>query len=233
MNAGRDVERLIAGWLLEEAADRAPDRVLDAARRSIDRTRQRRFVAAWREPVYVSPIKFAAAAAVVAIAVIGGAFFGRMTAPSGVGSPGTAPSTAPAATGDAAAALVAYRAARDEICTRYTTEANPMKRAAEGIYDPNTTPAGRATKIEALERFVALYGDLIGELRAIDPPPAVATDHIAHVARFEDLRDMIDQIVVVLKEGDLEGAERIDLATEPIAANIEAFEREYVVARCP
>src|SRR5687767_139547 len=111
MNAGRDVERLITGWLAEEAAVRAPDRVLEAARTSIDRTRQRRWVAAWREPMYISPFKIATAAAVMAVAVVGGAFFGRATAP-GFGGPPVPTASPPAAT-DALVTLDAYRVARN------------------------------------------------------------------------------------------------------------------------
>ena len=49
MNAGHDVERLISDWLASEAPVRAPDRVLESAGNVIDRTKQRRFAAAWRE----------------------------------------------------------------------------------------------------------------------------------------------------------------------------------------
>ena len=74
MNAGRDVERLIAGWLSEEAPGRAPDRILDAAGRVIDRTNQRRFVVAWRLPT-MNPLARLAAVAVVAVVAVGGALF--------------------------------------------------------------------------------------------------------------------------------------------------------------
>jgi hypothetical protein len=79
MNAGPDVERLITGWLHNEAPKRAPDRILVDARTVIDRTRQRRFVAGWREPMF-SMRGLAATAVVVAVAVgIGGSlyFLGR------------------------------------------------------------------------------------------------------------------------------------------------------------
>ena len=233
MNAGRDVERLIAGWLVEEAADRAPDRVLEATRRSIDRTRQRRFVAAWREPMYLSPLKITAAAAVVAVALLGAAYFGRMTAPAGVGAPPAAPTTAPASSG-VDTSFVAYRNARDAICIRYVSEADPMKAAFdEGVYDDELTAAERAPKIDAMTRFVGLYDRLIGDLANLDAPPAIAGDHAANVARFEDLRNLIDQIVTALRAGNIDGAQGIDFATEPVAGGIEAFERANVLAHCP
>ncbi len=78
MNAGPDVERLISGWLREEAPGRAPDRVLEAAGRTIDRTRQRRFVAGWRESMF--GLRGLAAAAAIAALVVAGAFY--VTRPS-------------------------------------------------------------------------------------------------------------------------------------------------------
>lgn len=70
MNAGPDVERLISGWLLEEAPGRAPDRILEAAGRTIDRTHQRRFVAGWRPRTMFERLAAAAVSAVLAIGAI-------------------------------------------------------------------------------------------------------------------------------------------------------------------
>ena len=93
MNAGPDVERLIASWLVEEAPARAPDRILDAAGRVIDRTNQRRFVAAWRLPDMSSASRMVAAAVIV-MAVGLGAFLALSRPASGPGS-----SASPAVTG--------------------------------------------------------------------------------------------------------------------------------------
>jgi hypothetical protein len=91
MNAGPDVERLIAGWLVEEAPGRAPDRILEAAGRVIDRTRQRRFVVAWREDM--TGIRGLAAAAVLAtVAIAGIVYFARPSL-----GPGGPPSPSPSA----------------------------------------------------------------------------------------------------------------------------------------
>ena len=73
MNAGRDVERLIADWFVEEAVLRAPDRVLLTAGRAIDRTKQRRLGAAWRAILMPVP-RLVAAAAVIGVLLVGGAF---------------------------------------------------------------------------------------------------------------------------------------------------------------
>ena len=107
MNAGPDVERLISGWLHEEAPGRAPDRILEAAGRTIDRTRQRRFGAVWRESM--SGLRGLAAAAVLGALVVAGAFYvlrpalgpGNQPSPSITASPsasaGAPPSAAPSA----------------------------------------------------------------------------------------------------------------------------------------
>jgi hypothetical protein len=98
MNAGRDVERLIADWFVEEAVLRAPDRVLTDAGRAIDRTKQRRLHAAGRTiQMPVSPRL--ATAAVLGVLVVGGALLAMRpslvsvaTSPSPLVSP-TAPSS--------------------------------------------------------------------------------------------------------------------------------------------
>ena len=95
MNAGPDVERLISDWLTEEAPAHAPDRILDAAARTIDRTKQRRLVAAWRDTMTISLGRLAAAAAVVLAAIVGAGLLGRAsvsvaapaTSTQAVGSP--------------------------------------------------------------------------------------------------------------------------------------------------
>ena len=92
MNAGPDVERLISNWLVEEAPERAPDRILGAAAQTIDRTKQRRLGAAWREPMTLSMSRLVAAAVIVVAAVVGAGWIGRSTAIVGDG-PTTAPAT--------------------------------------------------------------------------------------------------------------------------------------------
>jgi hypothetical protein len=104
MSAGRDVERLIADWFVEEAVLRAPDRVLDEASRVVDRTRQRRLGAAWRAIPMSAPLRLAAAA-VIGVLAIGGALllFGR-AGQSNVGGPSPSPSPTSSAPASIAAA---------------------------------------------------------------------------------------------------------------------------------
>jgi hypothetical protein len=97
MNAGPDVERLIAGWLVEEAPGRAPDRILESAGRVIDRTHQRRFGVAWRESM--TGIRGLAAAAVLGAIVVAGAYYlvGPSLGPSGQPTPSPSAQPTPSA----------------------------------------------------------------------------------------------------------------------------------------
>ena len=96
MKAGTDVERSIAQWLAEESPGRAPDRILTNAATTIDRTKQRRFAVAWREPVTLSMRGLVAFAAVIVIVVAGAAWLGRSTAAVGGPVPTTSPAPASA-----------------------------------------------------------------------------------------------------------------------------------------
>jgi hypothetical protein len=81
----------IAAWLEEQAIDGAPDRLVEATRRHLERTNQRRVVwPAWR----TSPMnmRFVVAAAVIVIAVVGGyLILPRVTGP-GTAQPTPTPS---------------------------------------------------------------------------------------------------------------------------------------------
>jgi hypothetical protein len=105
MNAGRDVERLIADWFVEEAVLRAPDRVLEDAGRAIHRTKQRRLGAAWRPIRMSAPLRLAAAA-VLGVLVVGGVLIIARPSGANFGAPATpsilpTPATSPAASSSA------------------------------------------------------------------------------------------------------------------------------------
>jgi hypothetical protein len=107
MSAGRDVERLIALWLVEEAADGAPDRVLDSTRERLDHTRQRPR-AAWRPSMNPSLVRLTAVSAVVVVAVAAIMLLKPSPGPGGPPPPTALPTAttgAAATTSSGAAAL--------------------------------------------------------------------------------------------------------------------------------
>lgn len=104
MNARRNPEVLIDAFLAEGVSD-LPDRVFDAVRSDIHRTRQRVVIGPWREPNLITPIRLAVAAAIVVIAgsiawsQLGAPLLGPgdrpEPSPTAAPSPTTAPSTTP------------------------------------------------------------------------------------------------------------------------------------------
>lgn len=230
MNAGRDVERLIAGWLADEAASRAPDRVLDAARVTIDRTRQRRWVAAWREPMFINPLRAAVLAGVLVIALVGGAFVGRATAPDGAG---VQPTSSPAASALPGTSLEQYRTARNEICTRYASAVDPLKPQLEGLHDAATSPADRAAKAAVLLQIVTQLEAMVRELDGLEAPADLAADNRAYVTRYQDMNLLIRKLLTRVNEGDLEAAAAIDDAIDVLNGPMLAFETGNGLELCP
>ena len=99
MNAGRDVERLIADWLVEESPGRAPDRILATAAHTIDRTKQRPLAAErglripWRLRTMNSLTRLAAIAVVAVVAVGGAVYLLRQPVAQNVGTSSAGPAT--------------------------------------------------------------------------------------------------------------------------------------------
>jgi hypothetical protein len=109
MNAGRDVERLITDWLADEAPTGAPDRILAATGRTVDRTKQRRFAAAWRDPMSITALRLLAAAAVAIVIVVGGAALLKPAAQTGASGPTSPSPTTPASSAMSTAASPTVR----------------------------------------------------------------------------------------------------------------------------
>jgi hypothetical protein len=104
MTASRDTNRFIRDFLAEGQTE-LPERVYDAVRSDIDRTRQRVVIAPWKAPGMNTFAKFAiAAAAVVVVAIVGislppardGAS-GASVLPPTTSSPAPQPTSSPAA----------------------------------------------------------------------------------------------------------------------------------------
>ena len=233
MNAGRDVERMVSDWLVSEAAAGAPDRVLHETRRLVNSTGQRRFLAAWREPVYLSPLKLAAMAAALAVAVGGGFLIGRSTSSIGPAAAGASPAPTSAATTAPAATLESYRAARDEICIRYRPLINPLKLEVQDLYDPTLPASARATKTAALTTTANQLEALSSELAALVVPPELATEHRLNVSGYDGIVVLIRGALSKLAEGDIAGAAQLDASADAFNAGMAAFEMKYRLAICP
>ena len=103
MNVRSDPDLAITAWLVDEARDGASERLIDATRRHLEHTNQRRVIwPAWRQ----SPMnmRIAVAAAAIVVAVVGGfLLLPRTNGPGVLVSP--APTTSPTPTGTPVAVL--------------------------------------------------------------------------------------------------------------------------------
>lgn len=235
MSAGPDVERLISGWLEEEAVRRAPDRVLASACATVLRTRQRREAAFLKES-HMRLIRLAAAILVVAAVGVGGYVLARNTAPV-ASPPSPAPSVAASVAPTAAGAtLSSYRGARNAICA-----AAPKNETIPGfqfidshaVWDPKAPAADRAAGIAALEAVVARTETISQQLEALDVPPDIYAEHIANIASGRDGAALLQHEIDLLKQGKLAEALAVDEATDATSGRAEAFEKKYGLIGCP
>ena len=230
MNAGRDVERLIATWLVEEAPGHAPDRILGAAADRIDQTNQRRFLAAWREPVTISTR--ALAAAVIAIVAVGAAIFFFRPTPPNVGS--ASPTPAPPGSPSPVAPTVAeFKMARDAICTAAAAQLDPLKERFVGVYEPSITATERADAIAALEQFAQGYEVMITDLEGLTAPAHLVVGQVTNVTQFRSMLISIEAIIQYLREGDDDAARGVDETTDALNVEILGWEAEYNFQSCP
>jgi len=232
VNAGRDVERLISTWLVEESPGRAPDRILANAAGTIDRTRQRRFLAAWREPVSIGLRGFAAMAAVLILAVAGAAWIGRSTASSGT-APNQTPTPSPASTA-AGVTLAEYRTARDAICDAAWPQRQSLDaRIGDGLTDPATPAAERATKLAALADEITFERNLANQLHGLAIPAALHTDEAVWWSTVDPAFAMIEQEIALIQQGKFSEADAVDQAITPLSSAAEAYESKYDLKPCP
>jgi hypothetical protein len=229
MNAGRDVERVIASWLIDEAAGPSPDRLLESTRRAVYRTNQRRFAAIWREPMF-SPARIGAIAAMLVIALAAGFWIGNVTKSSGVGTPNASAAPTASATG---ATLEAYRTARNAVCAKYGPIINPLKPVLDGLYDEALPAAERAVKVQTLTDIGHQIGLMTDELEALEPPASASADHVTQIANLRQTVQLIVQSASSTAAGNLIGGEALDKATDPLSRAIEAFESKYSLSSCP
>jgi hypothetical protein len=222
MSAGRDVERLIATWLVEESPGRAPDRILEGAAQTIDRTKQRRFGAAWREPVSISMRGLAAMAAVLILAVIAAGWIGRSTA--GVGAaPTPALSTSPTPpASDGAPSVAAYQRAFAAVCASLAPVADAP---------PSAAPAELGAFLQAT---IARGNNEVAGFEAIQAPPVVLADHLANIQTTKDVLVLLSHEADLVAAGKLDEANTVDEATGPLNALREQFAVKWGLSTdCP
>lgn len=231
MNAGRDVERLITSWLVEEAAPGAPDRVLESTRQVVRRTNQRRFAAIWRESMF-TPARLGAIAALLVIALGTGFWIGRATSVSGPAAP-AAPAATPTPSSGSDVTLETYRAARNALCHKYVALVGPLNAKLSRIYDPTLPAADRAIEVQALTDIATEVDLLVTELEALEPPASIAGAHVAQLANYRQVISLMRQEFPLITAGDYAGAQTLDNATSPVARDIERFEAANSLDPCP
>ena len=231
MNAGPDVERSIAQWLAEESPGRAPDRILSNATKTIDRTKQRRFLAAWREPMNISLRGIAVAAVVVVTLIAGAAWLGRSTATTGAPGATSAPVLSPAAS-PGGPTLESYRAARNAVCAPLLAQVIALNGAAASLR-PETTPSDIPAMIANLQQIVSIGDTEVQQLGALQPPPNMAAEHAADVTRHGDSLALLREAITKLQAGDAAAADGLANATEPLSRLEEAFAGKYGLGDCP
>ena len=155
MNAGPDVERLISGWLHEEAPGRAPDRILEAAGGTIDRTHQRRFVAGWRESM--STLRGLAAAAALGALVVAGAIYVIRPSISPGDQPSPSITTTPSGSAGAPASLAPTRLTAGPLETGFYD--GPVLQVADIVAELNAdTTLTEADRNSILDTVMAIRG---------------------------------------------------------------------------
>jgi hypothetical protein len=229
MSAGRDVEELISSWLVEEAASGAPDRVLESTRHVVIRTKQRRFAAIWRQEMF-SPIRALAMTAALVVALIGGAFVGRVTAPTDPGAAAPSPGPSVSAIGPS---LAEYRTARSAICGNYVAQIGSVAGKSDGVFSAATAEADRPAKFQAMTQVVTLSEALAEELGALQAPPQLVAEHAANVSDLQAINSIYRNALRLVERGDFVGAHALDLATNPLFDKFRRFETRNSLVGCP
>ena len=236
MNDEQRFDRTARTWL-EDGPTRAPDRPVAAALAAISTTSQERDLRVpWR--FTDMPMLLRAAAAVIAVAVIGGGALFLLRSPDAPGvagqpTPSPTPTTAPSPSPSPAAMTVAaYVTARDAICDQAVADTDPLK-ARFGEVGGTLTPAERADFVAALDAFHARYLLMIDDLAALDPPAVLAADDADIVDAFRQQADDVQTIADALREQRDADAKAAELATEPVGDRVTNWELQHALHNCP
>jgi hypothetical protein len=227
MNDDTRFDRTARSWL-EEGPTRAPGRAVEAALAEITTTPQERDLRVpWR--FSTMPMLIRAAAAAIAIAVIGGGALFLLRAPTvpGVAAQATpSPSPSPMALAD-------FVAARNAICDQAVTDTDALKARFVGVFDGSITAAQRADWIAALEAFRARYDPMIRDLAALEPPTVLATDDEQILQDLRSQSGKIQTVIDALREHRDADAQAADSAADPFGTRVERWESEHVLHHCP
>ena len=182
--------------------------------------------------MYISPFRLATMAAALVVAVAGGAWVGRITAPSGPGGPAATPSASASAAPDGLS-LDDYRSAHNAICVTYASQIDPFMSKLSRIYDPTLPAADRAIEVDALTNIVALTDSMLAEIRRLDPPASIAVERAVYLSNYQHITALIRLQFPLLAQGAYADAERLDVATGPSSSDVEAFEQANGLTACP
>jgi len=165
MNVRSDRDLAITAWLVDEARDGAPERLVEATRRQLVRTNQRRSSwPAWR----LSPMnmRIAVVAAVIVIAVVGGfLILPRSTGPGATTTPSSTPTSVPASSTPAASSatgvlhrLQPFDTTAPALTISATTPASWSEFPSWALISPRDTRAPSGSAIGLLS-VKGLYSD--------------------------------------------------------------------------
>lgn len=222
----------IADWL-EADPDHAPPEVLRTVESALPSIPQRRVLRLpWRTLPMNRPSLVLATVGLLAVLGIGAVTVGSRPSTTTPTPAPTAPAAAEASA-PPAVTVTTYTASRDQICTDATAEAAPVKARLDSLYDAAATDAQKADAIAAVRDILALGTAVTAELEALDVPPDLLAEHAANVANYKDILILIRESLALHDAGKTAEALAVDLATNGIAAQINAFESRLGLIPCP
>ena len=222
----------IADWL-EADPDHAPPEVLRTVESALPSIPQRRVLRLpWRTLPMNKLVPIGATILLLAALGAGAVAVGSRPATTSPTPAPTAPAAVEASAPPAVTAL-GYITSRNKVCKAAAVRAEPMKARVAPLYDETAKPAQKADAIAAVRENVALGDELAAELAALDAPPELAAEHAANVANNRDITILLRESLALHDAGKTAEALAVDLATDGIAAQMNAFEGRHGLTPCP
>jgi hypothetical protein len=230
----------IADWL-EDDPDTAPPDLLRTVEGALSSIPQRRSLwTPWRSAPMNRVVLVAATAILVGVLGLGALAAGSRQPTPGPSAPPAAAATSPAAVASAEPSPtldlqgpMAFYAAHDRICEEAAAADVPLRARYDRLWAASATPAERKDAIIALTAHANLGDDTTGRLLALDVPQDLFVEHVRATTRMEDITSLIRQELLLLAANRPVDAQAVDVATEPLARQVEAFENHYGLVRCP